>query len=81
MSLLYISSRDRLTTPTNVWACCVCCAVVEHLSRDQLGPIDNLSECTSDTCTADVASNTNSVAIDIAEEENMEEKEEIENIA
>ncbi len=66
--------RDRLTTPVNVWASCVACAVVEHLSRDELERIDDVYE-TSEAC-SDVTAETNSVAIDIVEEEegNMEKK-------
>ena len=72
--------RDRLTTPTNVWGCCVACAVVEHFSRDELKPIE-LGE-TDKKCT-DVTAETNSVAIEIAaEEEQVIEKQEfIQNIA
>ena len=71
---------DRLTTPTNVWATCVACAVVEHLSRDELGPRDELEE--SDEKCTDVTGETNSVTIEIVTEEEgiIEKKEDIQNI-
>ena len=72
---------DRLTTSTNVWACCIACDVVQHLSRDELEPVDVLEE-TDEKCT-DVTGKTNSVAIEIAAEEETitETKEDIQNIA
>ena len=73
--------RDRLTTPTNVWACCVACDVVQHFSREELVATDEPEE-TDEKCT-DVTGETNSVAIEIAaeEEEITETKEDIQNIA
>ena len=52
-----------MTTPVNVWASCVACAVVEHLSCKQLEPISDTS--VADNTCSDVTADTDSVAIDI----------------
>ena len=64
-----------------MWANCVACAVVEHVSRDELEPMNDEPK-TEDT-SSDVTGDVNSVAIDIVEEEerNTEKKKDVENIA
>ncbi|XP_028403773.1 excitatory amino acid transporter 1-like [Dendronephthya gigantea] len=56
---------DRLTTPINVWATCIACAVVEHISRDELQITDDVSQTDDkDDTISVVTGEINSVAID-----------------
>ena len=65
--------RDRIVTPVNVWANCTALVIIERYSHEELQSLDDAAKLHDVACT-DVGATTNTVAIDIADEEEEKAK-------